>query len=260
MQIQNEKQYIKEKFTDQICCDCNCKPEDVLSEKNVFTPLEELQGRRRFHPDDTAIKIICVNGKVICSAKKEILPECRELFYDANGAWFSEFSNLCKLEGILSKIGYTIDYEHHFYLPLGVKSIAEDKMQEFKDTVKLKWYENEEIEAFRKDNRFRFALSFLDNAPDMLALTAESDGEILGMCGVSRDSEQFWQVGIDVLPNVRGKRIGACLTILMKNEVLKRGKIPFYGTAQSHIQSQSVAVKSGFVPGWYELQSGRKNP
>ena len=65
----------------------------------------------------------------------------------------------------------------------------------------------------------------------------------------------MWQIGIDVLPESRGRQIGPLLTILLKREILKRGKLPFYGTAESHIQSQKVAVKSGFLPAWAELQS-----
>ncbi len=259
MQRNNQKQILQEMFIEQICKDCNCTFEDVCSTENVFTPLYALPGRRTFRDDDTLLKIICLNGKIICSAAESVLSECEALFRGASGAWFSQFSNLCKLEEVIAKEGYTINYAHHFYLPFGVASVSEEQRKQFADSVTLKWYEASEVDRFRGDKRYQYALSFLDRAPDMLAVTAEKDGEILGMCGVSRDSDIMWQIGIDVSPSARGQKIGPFLTMLMKEEVIKRGKLPFYGTAESHVQSQSVAVKSGFAPAWYELQTGRKN-
>ena len=76
---------------------------------------------------------------------------------------------------------------------------------------------------------------------------------MLGMAGVSGDGEYLWQIGIDV---VEGKRLGGLATnlvMLMKEEVLKRGKIPFYGTSESHTISQSVAYHAGFMPAWAEV-------
>ena len=81
------------------------------------------------------------------------------------------------------------------------------------------------------------------------------DGEILGMAGASADSDVMWQIGIDVMPESKGRNLGPFITILLKREILKRGKIPYYGTVESHIQSQKVAVKSGFVPYWAEINS-----
>ena len=51
------------------------------------------------------------------------------------------------------------------------------------------------------------------------------------------------------------KGIGTTLVKLLKNEILKRGKIPFYGTAESHFHSQNIAINSGFFPAWAELYS-----
>lgn len=68
----------------------------------------------------------------------------------------------------------------------------------------------------------------------------------------------IWQIGIDVLPEYRGKGVGTNLVGLLKNEILKRGKIPFYGIVESHIHSQNIAVNAGFSPAWAELHSKAK--
>lgn len=63
------------------------------------------------------------------------------------------------------------------------------------------------------------------------------------------------QIGIDVLPQYRGKGIGTNLVTLLKQELLNRGKIPYYGTAVSHINSKNVAINAGFFPAWAEVYS-----
>jgi predicted GNAT family acetyltransferase len=60
----------------------------------------------------------------------------------------------------------------------------------------------------------------------------------MGMAGASEDSKTLYQIGINVLPKYRGKGIGTNLVALLKQELLKRGKVPFYGTSVSHIISK----------------------
>ena len=87
----------------------------------------------------------------------------------------------------------------------------------------------------------------------MLAVAAVKDGQILGMAGAGCDSPTMWQIGINVMPESRTSGIGTRLVSLLKNEVLKRGILPFYGTSMSHIASQRVAIGAGFMPAWAEL-------
>ena len=68
----------------------------------------------------------------------------------------------------------------------------------------------------------------------------------------------MWQIGIDVFPEYRGRKVGTNLVTLLKNEILKRGKVPFYGTVNSHFHSQNIAMNAGFFPAWAELYSKAK--
>ena len=87
----------------------------------------------------------------------------------------------------------------------------------------------------------------------MLGVAAVKDGVILGMAGASADSPHLWQIGINVLPEARGQGIAEMLVSLLRNDVLAAGRLPFYGTSISHLASQRVALKSGFLPAWFEL-------
>ena len=74
-----------------------------------------------------------------------------------------------------------------------------------------------------------------------------------GMAGASRDGEYLWQIGINVDKEYAGQGLGHELVRMLKEEILRRGKVPFYGTSESHTVSQTVGLKAGFVPAWTEV-------
>lgn len=251
-----EKNRYKNVLYEQLCMDYNCTLEQIKSSKNEFVELELLPGRRRFREDNSVLKVLCINGKIICATSKNLLPEAKTLLEDVKGEWFSNYKTLKKVDEFLNKHGHHVDDFHHFCLPLGLENLTEKELSALQEGLTFYWYDRDSVEVFRGDSRFTSALTFLETAPDVLAVTAVKDGEILGMAGASADCEDMWQIGINVNSQAQGGNIGALLTIMLKKKILEMGKIPFYGTAESHIQSQTVEVKSGFIPSWAELCSG----
>lgn len=146
---------------------------------------------------------------------------------------------------------------------------------------KFTWYEQDEILCFKDNNRFTRALSFWETQPDVLAVAALQpyiENELLqecgvhgdagkdvnvekdfnqchmsGMAGASADGAYLWQIGINVVPESAGKGLAVELVRRLKEEIIRRGQVPFYGTSESHIISQTVGLKSGFVPAWTEI-------
>ena len=258
----------------QLALDYNCSVAEVECSENVFTLRKNLPGRRVFRSDDAILKVCSFRDKLLISADECLLDWCRETYQSERAAWFSLFPNLKKLDDKLREFGHTVADCHHFYLPErekyllrsvgrassgsqpGLVGQAVTQAETASSKFRIVWYEEDELERFRGDKRFQNALSTSTSlSPDMLAVTAEREGEILGMAGVSADSEMMWQIGIDVTEAGRGLGIGTILTTLLKDEVIRRGKVPFYGTAETHMKSQRVAVRSGFVPTWAELYS-----
>ena len=78
---------------------------------------------------------------------------------------------------------------------------------------------------------------------------------IIGLAGCSADTALFWQIGIDVLPKYRGMGIGTKLVQLLKNEIIRREAIPFYGTSLSNLHSWNIALQCGFYPAWIEIET-----
>lgn len=230
----------------QLAVDFCCTEEMVKNRENVFTEYEKQEGRRIFKEAECFLKVASVNGKILASGKEEIIRWLKEKCKDVNGAWFMEFGTLRSLDEKLREFGCHIDMAHPFYIAEKITPV---------DTkgYEIKMYVGEELEQFRGDERFDEAFIFEDLPKDEIGIAAIRDGEILGMAGATSDSETMWQIGVNVMPRAEGKGIGTMLVTLMKNEILRRGKLPFYGTSMSHIASQKVAAGAGFIPAWAEL-------
>ena len=90
---------------------------------------------------------------------------------------------------------------------------------------------------------------------DMLAVVAYEKGEILGVAAASNDTDDIWQIGINVVPESQKRHVATDLVRIISNEVLKREKIPYYGTAWSNIASKRVAMNAGYKPIWVEMKA-----
>lgn len=238
----------------QLALDYSCELSRFEEEKNTLVENKLIEGRRIYDNDGCFLKILCLGGKSIITASPSIMSWCKENLLNKDAAWLFEYPKLREIDKKLVEFGHEIADVHHYYLPN-----ANAKAKEIEAKTIVKWYEGEEILLFENDDRFGEALAFDENHPDMIAVAAFDDDKIIGMAGASADSETMWQIGIDVLPEHRGRGIGTNLVTLLKNEVLKRGKIPFYGTVESHLNSQNIAISAGFFPAWAELYSKTKD-
>lgn len=230
----------------QLAIDFCTDEKSVLSKENIFTEYKRLEGRRIFQEGECFLKVASVNGKILASGKKDIIDWVRDKYKDGNGAWFMDMECLHELEAGLSKFDCHIGQAHPFYIATEITEV---------DTkgYEIKKYVGEELEQFRGDDRFGEAFIFDDMPKDEIGIGAYKDGMILGMAGATSDSDMMWQIGINVMPDAEGLGIGSMLVAIIKNEILDRGKLPFYGTSISHIASQRVALAAGFVPAWAEL-------
>ena len=235
----------------QWALDYNCQLSDFEKEENTIVEKNLTNGRRVYGNDGCFLKILCFGGRAIISASPIIIPWFEEKLMNKDAAWFFEYPKLRAIDKKLQELGHEIADVHHYYLP-NPKSPSIDTI------TNVKWYESEEIFQFENDHRFGEALAFDKNHQDVLAVAAFDGDNIMGMAGASTDSKTMWQIGIDVLPEYRSCGIGKKLVILLKHEILKRGKIPFYGTVESHFHSQNIAIGAGFFPAWAELYSKSK--
>ena len=234
-------------LTRQLAADFCVTESEVLDTQHHFATFTPHPERRQYMEIVPCIlKIAVVNGKLLFTGQEDVIARCRELYADANAPWFMEARNLAALNWELSTFGAQIRHARPFFTadspaPVDTRGLT------------IQRYTPETIAAFRDDDRFSDAYGFCESAPDMLGVAALQGGKILGMAGASADSPLMWQIGINVLPEARGQGAAAMLVSLLRNDVLAAGRLPYYGTSVSHLESQRVALRAGFLPAWFEL-------
>ncbi len=233
---------------EQFRIDMNCTKACEKKYRICINRRCEKKGARIYEGGSTFFRAVFYMSDAYIMADDKILEWVRNKYSLFNPAWFCKFDNLRLLDNELRKYGYEIRDTHIYFLP-------DENAQEFdfKCPYKLKWMNSEEIEAFREKNTFHNALAYSKTQPDRIAVAAMDDGKIAGIAGASEDGANLWQIGIDVNEDYRGKGLAVYLVTLLKKKIMELGKVPFYGTSESHTISRRVAVRSGFMPAWSEI-------
>ncbi|NCE66182.1 GNAT family N-acetyltransferase [Pseudoflavonifractor sp. 524-17] len=237
---------------DQLALDLGCDPALLDTPDNAVVQWMERPRRRRYNDSTPMLELAVWNGKLIAAAQPALLPWAERYFADRPAQWLFHPARYREIDAALAPLGYEIGDAHKFYLPdLSVPETAPSRP--------VRWYEEGELEPFRGQPFWGDALCFNPLFPDRLAVAAlDPAGRPTAMAGASQDGARMWQIGINVLPEHRGKGLAVYLTALLKDELLRRDLVPFYGTGESHIISQNVAKRAGFLPGFAYLYAKPK--
>ncbi len=234
----------------QLALDLHCAPEDLQRRENVVTCSALCPGRRPFTDHPYFFRMATMGGNAVVTADSAVLPALREYVRDKAGPWLFEYPHRRARAAILAPFGNTLDRTYHRYLPLG-------KPAECRPPARARWYEQAEIAPLYATGLFPNALHerFDPACPDVLAVAAVENGKLMGLAGCYADSPLLWQIGIDVLPAYRGQGLGAGLVTMLRQEILARGHIPYYGTSLANVFSRRIAQQCGFVPAWVEAET-----
>lgn len=230
----------------------NCSPDDFEKAENIVTVSALNEGRRTYTKDKYFFGMVTFGNNTIITADEQMHPFLNEYVKDKQGHLLFEVHNLLPIEKELNKYGYTLDRSHHMFLP------QTDVMP--KRDYKVKWFYDREIDVFYGDKRFPNAIcdEYKKDRPDRIAVCAYDDKDnIMGMAGCSEDTKGWQQIGIDVIPEYRSMGVGTYLVTLIKNEIIKRGDIPFYGTSVANYHSRNIALNCGFKPMWVEIGANK---
>ncbi|MDF2590338.1 MAG: N-acetyltransferase [Anaerocolumna sp.] len=244
------KKELYDRLKSLLALEFNCAVDDFNSSNNIITKPVEREGQRKYIDGTFFFKMVTMGNNAIISADESLHERLREFVMDKTGHHLFEHRNLVEIDNILNQYNKRLWQTHHMFLP-DTKNIP------MKEIAPIKWHEQEDIMKFYEGKQFPNALceKFQPERPDMLAVTAYDRENIIGMAGCSADTADMWQIGIDVNEKYRGKGIGTYLVTQLKNEVLKRDKIPFYGTSLSNLHSWNIAINSGFYPAWVEVET-----
>lgn len=252
------------------------REKSVLIQKAAYVPGSlnvAGEGARNYAERNSFFRAIICLGQLFICCDERIYDWVVEQYEACKPEWFCNYRRLRKLDEKLREYGHEIYDTHIYFLPE-----AGSESETAQDMSKLTWYEQEEILRFKNSNRFSQALSFWEGQPDMLAVAVMRDewqaasistsnqesvdertgkdfdqSHMCAMAGASRDGEYLWQIGINVDEDHAGQGLGYRLVRALKEEILRRDKVPFYGTSESHTLSQTVGLKAGFAPAWTEV-------
>ena len=237
-----------EKTLKQFALDYNVEGGEWITENVHLSPLQILDGARLHVKHDPFFKAAIIMGKAYVMADEVMHPWIKEVLAKEPPEWWCDFKNLRKIEAQLNLYQREIFDTHIYFLNAEEPAMEHPHFQ-------VKWFEKDELEQFRNDERFNvYALSFSKTQPDVLAVAAYDGENMMAMAGCCEDGSYLWQIGVDALPGYEGKGLATNLVTMLKQEIIARGKTPYYGTAESHAASRSVAIKSGFLPAWCEIQ------
>lgn len=240
---------IKLEFEKQLAIDYNASLEEIQSDQNVLTRKEKKTGARITGSEESLLQVGVYHEKLLITARDEVYDWCeKHLLKCQSVEWFSETGMLYKLNQMLKDYDQYVADEHHYYLPV-------ENTQTLSYDYPIRWYDKDELNQFIDDERFDEALLFGQEVDNVLAVCVVEEEEILGMAGCTNDGPKLWQIGVNVTDKGRGKGIGTYVTWLLKNRILEMGMVPYYGTGESHIKSQKVAIQAGFMPSFYEMYS-----
>jgi len=238
---------------EQLARDYACEPGDFFAQRNRVSKARLIPGRRELRGEADFFKIATFGGVAVASVSAEMVHFTKALLakYDVKeSAELFSAAQLYLINKELSKWGKTIGANSIFYLP------KTPCLYQPKGDFNIRVYNEAEIKAvLYKYKGFNHALLYSNKAQgrrDVSAVCAFEGGKLAGMAGASSDSAEFWQIGIDVKPEYRGRGLAADLVSVLTREVFMRGAIPYYGTWGGNIASQKVALKCGYYPAWSE--------
>lgn len=236
----------------QLAMDYNAPPEAFFREGVTITENRALPGRIRFTEEMPFFQLVTTGqGAVIC-ADPRIHEAVRAWAKKRErGHWLLEYPNLKEAEAILAPYGWELTQTFHMCLP--TRAFTPRPLPQ---GLAARWYDERSVGELYP-SRFTNAISERENPlrPDVIALAALDGGTVAALAGASADSEAMWQVGIDVLPDYRGRGLGTLLVENLCAAIVEKGKLPFYSTSLANLHSQNIALNCGFRPAWVGVSS-----
>ncbi len=230
----------------QSAYDCNCDPEDFLSNENKLVMSQKNEKARIYMPLPLECDLVSYGNNIVA----QVSPRMKDIV-----GWYIgkfpvehcfEAPNIIALNEKLSEFNYKVCFMAEYFLP------DADKLKELPCDYEIRVLYPDGFQQYYS-KEWENALCEKRRHLDKLAVGAFDDGKLIGLAGCSADCETMYQIGVDVLPEYRRKGVASAITSRLAVEVLNMGKVPFYCAAWSNIKSVRNAIKSGFRPAWVEL-------
>lgn len=207
-----------------------CAPSDFDLNENVF-----------IKSDEKFFEMISFGKNIVMLGKDEIVSWCEENFKNETPEDIMDGKNLYKIEAQLRKYdkklcGQNID---HIYA-------GENIVIEKPSGYQYRLFTRDDISELYEFKQFYHALAFNEKI-DVIAFGAFYNGLPVAVAAAEDWGNIIW-IGIDTLPEHRGKGLATYLVKTVSDEMISQGISPYYCTWGANIGSINVARRCGFIP------------
>lgn len=230
----------------QSAYDCNCEPEDFLSETNKIVLSQKNEKARTYLPLPFECDLVSYGSAIVAQVSPRMKDAVEWYIGKYDAAHCFETPNVIALNERLAQFGYKVCFMAEYFLP------DMNALEERSCPYAVKVLQPHEFAQYYT-GEWSNALSSSRPHLDVLAVGAFDGGTLVGLAGCSADCETMYQIGVDVLPQYRRQGIASAVTSRLALEIIGRGKVPFYCAAWSNLKSVRNAIRSGFRPAWVEL-------
>lgn len=230
----------------QSAYDCNCNPEDFLSNENIITISRKHPLARKYIPLPLQCDLVSYGSNVVAQTSEELRPLVEAYLNKYPVEHCFETPHIHALDEMLAPYGLKVCFMAEYFLP----DVSRLKETDCGYTLRVL-----QPEDFQHLYTPQWSNALCENRKelDVLAVGAYDQEKLIGLAGCSADCETMYQIGIDVLPEYRRHGIATALTVRLAREIMKLGKVPFYCAAWCNLKSVKNAIKAGFSPAWVEI-------
>lgn len=230
----------------QSAVDANCRAEDFTREENVVVTSVKTPGARRYLELPFVCDLISYGTNIVASVDRKYETIVRNYIEKYPVEHCFETPDLHVLNEAFLEHGMKVCFMAEYFLP------DVNQLRKLPCRYEMRVLDPEDFRDLYTE-QWSNALCEQRKELDIVGVGAYQDGRLIGLAGASADCEEMWQIGVDVLPEVRRQGVASALTSTLAQEILSRGKVPFYCCAWSNIKSARNAIRSGFRPAWAEL-------
>ena len=245
MKTENTAGKINQLLTEQFAIDYGCSVIDFCCKETLVTELRpNEQARKREEPG--ILSMLSYRGKLVIAAVPELMDWSRSvLAKHCSAEWCFEAGALISIDRKLQEFGYEIDQAHLFFAPRSTIPAP---------VHPVRFLHSAEIAELEDDERIDEAFLFEDYIEDVLGAAIYDDAEtLLAVAGATANSERMWEMGVNSFAEGKGYAVSALSALTQ--EILNRGKVPYAGTALSHLASHNVSLRAGLLPTFCELMT-----
>lgn len=189
----------------QSAIDANCNPEDFKKNENVIVASAKHPGARKYLQLPLACNLISYGSNIVASIDMQYKEIVEQYINKYQAEHCFETPNMHVINDGFKKFGMQVCFMAEYFLP------DIDEIPDVKCEYELRLLEQADFQNLYLP-QWSNALCADRKQLDVLGVGAYKNNQLIGLAGCSADCDTMWQIGVDVLPEVRRQGIAAALT------------------------------------------------